>query len=232
MAAIAPCAHRHGLLHVAAAAPHDPHRVGERDRARRTRAPSTRPGCGRRRTPAGSRGDASSRHAATLTVRIAGCVFSVSRSWSSGPSKIRRLNGSPSASSASANVSRHTSNASASALPIPTACEPCPGKMNAITVSILQKPRCSCWNRGDEPRGREPVGRQRFPGAPPSTTTARGRPAPARRRRAAARPVLRIVHPPLEQAEQLGGHSRRQVGARPRHALRAAGRRSSRRAPR
>ena len=37
-----------------------------------------------------------------LTARIAGCVFSVSVSRSSGPSKISRLSGSPSASSASA----------------------------------------------------------------------------------------------------------------------------------
>ena len=77
--------------------------------------------------------DASSRLAATLTVRMAGCVFSVRRSWSSGPSKIRRLSGSPSASSASSNVARQTSNASASAFPMPTVCDPCPGKMNPIT---------------------------------------------------------------------------------------------------
>src|SRR5712692_6637487 len=67
-----------------------------------------------------------------LTARIAGCVFSVSASWSSGPSKQRRLSGSPSAASASANVSRQTGKAPASALPMPTFCEPCPGKMNAI----------------------------------------------------------------------------------------------------
>ena len=52
IAAIAPVADRHRLLHVAAAAPHDPHRVGERERARRRRWRSTRRGCGRRRTPA------------------------------------------------------------------------------------------------------------------------------------------------------------------------------------
>ena len=117
---------RHGLLHVAAAPPHHPH-------ARRRRRSCPAHTCAEyspRLWPATNAGskprDASSRHAATLTVRIAGCVFSVSRSWSSGPSKHRRLSGSPSASSASANVSRQTSNASASALPMPTACDPVP----------------------------------------------------------------------------------------------------------
>ena len=56
-------------------------------RCRPRRSPSTRRGCGRRRTPARSPRDASSRHAAMLTARIAGCVFSVSVSRSSGPSK-------------------------------------------------------------------------------------------------------------------------------------------------
>ena len=68
-----------------------------------------------------------------LTARIAGCVFSVSVSRSSGPSKQMRLSGSPSAASASSNVSRQIGNASASAWPMPTFCEPCPGKRKAIT---------------------------------------------------------------------------------------------------
>ena len=54
IAAIAPVADRHRLLHVAAAAPHDPQRVGEREACRRRRSPSTRRGCGRRRTPGDS----------------------------------------------------------------------------------------------------------------------------------------------------------------------------------
>ncbi len=48
--------------------------------------------------------DSTRRHAATLAARIAGWVFSVSSSCSSGPSKHSRLNDSPSAASASSNV--------------------------------------------------------------------------------------------------------------------------------
>src|SRR5436190_6738482 len=81
--------------------------------------------------------DSSSRNAATLTARIAGCAFSVSVSWSSGPSKIRRLRGSPSAASASANVPRQTGKASASARPMPAFWEPWPGKMQAIDRRLL-----------------------------------------------------------------------------------------------
>ena len=78
--------------------------------------------------------DSSSRAAAMLTVRMAGCVFSVSTSRSSGPSKQRPLSDSPSAASASSNTARHSGNDSASARPMPTFCEPCPGKTNAITT--------------------------------------------------------------------------------------------------
>ena len=69
---------------------------------------------------------------AVLMARIAGCVFSVSISRSSGPSKQSVLRGSPSASSASAKVSRQTGNAPASARPMPTFWAPCPGKRKAI----------------------------------------------------------------------------------------------------
>jgi hypothetical protein len=48
----------------------------------------------------------STRSAATETVTMAGCVYSVVRSWSSGPSKMMVDNANPSASSASVKVAR------------------------------------------------------------------------------------------------------------------------------
>jgi len=74
--------------------------------------------------------------AATLTAMMAGCVFSVRRRVSSGPSKQSFESGNPSAASASAKVSAATGNRSASSRPMPTACEPCPGKRKAIFVDI------------------------------------------------------------------------------------------------
>src|SRR5205807_1516841 len=50
----------------------------------------------------------STRYAAMLAVRIAGCAYSVSTSRSSGPSKHKRESAIPSRSSASANVRRAT----------------------------------------------------------------------------------------------------------------------------
>ena len=81
-------------------------------------APSTRPGCGRRRSPA-SAPPRSTSNAAIETVSNAGCVFSVSLSWSSGPSKHSRESAKPSASSASSKTRRAAGYFSASALPIP-----------------------------------------------------------------------------------------------------------------
>src|SRR5262245_42796477 len=65
------------------------------------------------------------------TVRVAGCVFVVSASWSSGPSKQRRLIGSPSAASACSNTARAAGNRSARSLPMPANCEPWPVNRNA-----------------------------------------------------------------------------------------------------
>src|ERR1700676_1698212 len=79
----------------------------------------------------------STRRAAIDTVKIAGCVISVRRSWSSGPSKQRVESLYPSVSSASSNVWRATGYFSAKSLPIPTACEPCPGNNNAIVFSVM-----------------------------------------------------------------------------------------------
>ena len=127
-----------------------PRRITYRPR----RAPSTRRGCGPRRTPRRCPRDRASRATATLTARIAGCVFSVSSSRSSGPSKHSVLSGSPSAASASANVSRQIGNASASARPMPTFCAPCPGNTNAIIERRL------CASASSQRRMRGDLARQ------------------------------------------------------------------------
>ena len=79
---------------------------------------------------------ARTRQVATETVRIDGCVISVCRNSSSGPSKHKRESDIPSAASASSNVCRAIGYLSASSLPMPTACDPCPGKRNAKEVVI------------------------------------------------------------------------------------------------
>src|SRR5947208_1331995 len=68
------------------------------------------------------------------TARIAGCVFAVLRSSSSGPSKSSCSSPPPSAASASSSTARASGYACASACPIPTAWEPCPGKTNATGI--------------------------------------------------------------------------------------------------
>ena len=96
-----------------------------------------------REWPAASAGStpcaASTRAAATLTAIMAGCVFSVRRKSSSGPSKHSFDSGKPRAASASAKVSAATGNRSARSRPMPTACEPCPGKRKAILFDIALK---------------------------------------------------------------------------------------------
>src|SRR6266566_4051435 len=95
----------------------------------------------------------STRQAATETVRMAGCVFSVRRSWSSGPSKQNCESLVPSASSASSKVWRARGYRSARSFPIPTDCDPWPGNKNATCVALLSSTVMSitCW-RSD--RGR------------------------------------------------------------------------------
>src|SRR5687767_4198424 len=68
---------------------------------------------------------------ATDTARIAGWVLRVSWRSASGPSKQSRDSGSPSAASAAAKACRASACASAQAFPIPTRCEPWPGKTKA-----------------------------------------------------------------------------------------------------
>src|SRR5262245_52589038 len=98
------------------------------------------------------------RNAATETVRIAGCVFSVNCKSSAGPSKQSREIAKPNASSASSKTRRATGNFSARSFPIPGACEPCPGKIIAdfrlpiadlsdSTFPPLYDPTCQAQNR-------------------------------------------------------------------------------------
>ena len=64
----------------------------------------------------------------------AGCAFCVSCSVSAGPSQMIVVNFSPNAESTSSNTARAAGNCSASALPMPTAWDPCPGKVNAAVM--------------------------------------------------------------------------------------------------
>src|SRR5690349_19769321 len=63
---------------------------------------------------------------------MAGCVFAVSISSLSGPSNISRRRSKPRAALASSNPARAAGYASVHAWPMPTGCEPWPGKRNAI----------------------------------------------------------------------------------------------------
>ena len=71
------------------------------------------------------------RSTAMLVAISAGCAFSVRTSSSSGPSNISRVRFCLSASSTSSRTSRAASDASHTALAMPTAWEPCPGNTNA-----------------------------------------------------------------------------------------------------
>src|SRR5438105_5778203 len=74
------------------------------------------------------------------TARMAGWVLAVLRSSSSGPSKSSRKSPPPSAASASSSTARASGWASASAWPMPTDCEPCPGNTNASGISFPRLP--------------------------------------------------------------------------------------------
>ena len=64
-------------------------------------------------------------------------MFSVSLSWSSGPSKHKREIGKSTARSASSNAARASGNFSETSRPIPAYWEPCPGNTNAIFKSYV-----------------------------------------------------------------------------------------------
>src|SRR5579862_3545790 len=87
---------------------------------------------------------ASTRQAATDTVKIAGCVFAVSFSSSSVPAQHIAEIENPSALSASSNVARATGYISASSFPIPGYCEAWPGNINATfpIPTPLSSPSC------------------------------------------------------------------------------------------
>ena len=82
---------------------------------------------------------ASTRQAATLTVMMAGWVFSVSRKSSSGPSKHSFEIANPRPHRPRQTSSAATVKRSASSRPMPTVCEPCPGKRKAILVFIPER---------------------------------------------------------------------------------------------
>ena len=85
----------------------------------------------------------SARQAAIDVVRIAGCAFSVRVSSSAGPLNMISLSSRPNTSSTSSKTSRAELEFRYRSLPIPTACEPCPGKTNAVDLdSVSPVVRC------------------------------------------------------------------------------------------
>ena len=74
-----------------------------------------------------------------LTAISAGWAFSVRVSVSAGPSQMIADSFSPSASSTSAKTARASGKASASALPMPTAWLPWPGKVNATVIRLARR---------------------------------------------------------------------------------------------
>ena len=75
------------------------------------------------------------RKVANETAISAGWAFSVSCRVSAGPSQMMAVSFSPSAASTSSKTARAAGNASARALPMPTAWDPCPGKVNAAVIN-------------------------------------------------------------------------------------------------
>ena len=116
--------------------------------ARHRRAEAPRPGERRifAERMAGDVGDARAeieaaillQHASTarLAAISAGCAFSVRTRSLSGPSNMRRERRWLSASSISAKTSRAVTKAPARSRPMPTACEPCPGKTRARVIPL------------------------------------------------------------------------------------------------
>src|SRR5690606_14143967 len=82
------------------------------------------------------------RYRATLTRRMAGCVFSVSRNRSSGPRRMISERGKPRMRSAVANNSRVSADAAQRSAPMPTSCDPCPGNTKATLVSAMRLGDC------------------------------------------------------------------------------------------
>ena len=84
------------------------------------------------------------RKAATLQVKIASCVFSVCFKFSSGPSLQSTASVIHVQASHQLLQKQHRQQRSFALIsaPIPTCCEPCPGKINASCVIKLEKSFC------------------------------------------------------------------------------------------
>ena len=135
---------RNGLLHRAPAGPDQAH-ARPRGRARRPRpGRSTRRASAPRRSAGWGASGTRSRMAARMAQLVAtsaGCALAVSVSSSSGPSSTRRDSEPPpsqlpaSAASARAKTSRAAAEPSRTSRPMPTLCEPCPGKSHAVFIA-------------------------------------------------------------------------------------------------
>src|SRR3954464_14992062 len=102
----------------------------------------------------------STRIAASDTAIRAGWAFSVSCKTSAGPLQMMSVSFSPSAASTSSNTARAAGKASARALPIPTAWEPCPGNVNAAVIGApsFEWGRKTLTKAGMSSRGAESPG--------------------------------------------------------------------------
>ncbi len=131
-----PHAHGHRLLHQLAAPAHQAQGVGEVEGSGRDQGrvlAQAVPGHGhRRRLAEATLGEP--RRMAIEAASRAGWVLAVSVSSSSGPSQQSWESGKPSAASASSKTARAAGDASAQALPMPTFCEPWPGKTRAVRL--------------------------------------------------------------------------------------------------
>ena len=144
---MAPDPHRHRLLHGEAAGSQQARGVADAEAAGcrqrgifAERMPGNERGIpAHRKTGLGSPARAGS---ASETAISAGWAFSVSCRVSAGPSQMMAVSFSPRAASTSSNTARAAGKASANALPMPTAWEPCPGNVNAA-VMVPECPRKS-----------------------------------------------------------------------------------------
>src|SRR3990172_11045414 len=93
-----------------------------------------------------------------LTARIAGCAFAVRVSVSCGPSKQRRAKSKPSACPPISKSSRASGTCSQKSRPIPTRCEPWPGKTSAILVIAWEVGPRSPSDQGRTPGQASPKG--------------------------------------------------------------------------
>ena len=93
--------------------------------------------------PAAALCSSSARRKAIEAASSAGWALTVRSSSSAGPSQARRERGSPSASSAWAKTAAAAGETAASARPMPTACEPWPGKTKARLDIVVAVPRAN-----------------------------------------------------------------------------------------